>query len=166
VPIYELSTAKNGPKLKESATAGPPQLAPQPPPRRGPAKLGPDGFPELGPGETMMMIGSRARRRDLNQTMADLATTLSYDLNTPVHDATGLKGRYDIELYWVFQDDMRATPPPQLQHGGTIQSDPDAQFGPVLIEAVKTQLGLKLERKKGKADVLVVDSLSKTPSEN
>ncbi|HEY3740898.1 MAG TPA: TIGR03435 family protein [Bryobacteraceae bacterium] len=164
IQIYELSIAKNGPKLKESAADPPRSTAPSP--RRGPAKLGPDGFPELGPGETMALIGNRARRRESNQSMADLVTILSLDMDSPVHDATGLTGKYDIELHWVHQDDMRAPPPPQLQHGGTIHSDPDAPFGPNVFEALKTQLGLKLEQKKGKADVLVVDSLSKIPTEN
>ncbi len=35
-----------------------------------------------------------------------------------------------------------------------------------LIGAVQAQLGLKLERKKGQAEVLVVDHMEKTPTEN
>lgn len=165
VQIYELSIAKNGPKLKESAPD--PQKPPAaPPPRRGPMKLGSDGFPELGPGENMAVIANRARSRESNQTMADLATTLSYEVNASVHDATGLTGKYDIELYWVYPDELHAAPPPQLQHGGTVENDTNAPLGPNIFEALKTQLGLKLEQKKGPASILVIDSIVKTPTEN
>jgi uncharacterized protein (TIGR03435 family) len=38
--------------------------------------------------------------------------------------------------------------------------------GPTLIEAVREQLGLKLERKKGLADVFVIDHVEKVPTAN
>jgi uncharacterized protein (TIGR03435 family) len=80
--------------------------------------------------------------------MEFLATMLSFQLRHPVIDATGLTGNYDIALFW----DLRGT------------SDPDA--GPTLEAAVQSQLGLKLEQKKGPVDIVVVDHAEKVPTEN
>ena len=80
--------------------------------------------------------------------MEFLASYLSAQLHHPVIDATGLTGKYDIALFW----DMRGT------------SDPEA--GPTLEAALQSQLGLKLEQKKGPVDIVVVDHAEKVPTEN
>src|SRR5581483_10807464 len=36
-----------------------------------------------------------------NVTMADLTAKLSQQLNRQVNDATGLTGKYDINMYWM-----------------------------------------------------------------
>lgn len=38
--------------------------------------------------------------------------------------------------------------------------------GPTLQQALRDQLGLKIESKKGPIDMLVIDHIEKTPSEN
>jgi uncharacterized protein (TIGR03435 family) len=45
-------------------------------------------------------------------------------------------------------------------------SAPDAQSSPNLFTALQDQLGLKLERRKGPVDLLVIDHMEKTPIEN
>jgi uncharacterized protein (TIGR03435 family) len=43
---------------------------------------------------------------------------------------------------------------------------PDDDSGPNIFESLQTQLGLKLEPKKAMIDILVVDHIEKTPTEN
>ena len=76
----------------------------------------------------------------------DWSMSAGESLSRPVTDDTGLTGRYDFALYWAAR-----------------QGDDGS---PELPEAVQQQLGLKLERKKGPIDMLVVDRADKTPREN
>jgi uncharacterized protein (TIGR03435 family) len=50
--------------------------------------------------------------------------------------------------------------------GVSATSDAVDEFQPALIEAVQSQLGLKLAKKKMPVEVLVVDRLERTPTEN
>jgi uncharacterized protein (TIGR03435 family) len=63
-------------------------------------------------------------------------------------DQTGLTQSYDFTLAWI-----------------TIQQRDAGEQGPSMFDAVD-KLGLHLERQKGTADVLVVDQVEKTPSDN
>ena len=60
-----------------------------------------------------------------------------------------------------------ALPQPRLC-GGSAQTGRQrfGSGGPTLISALESQLGLKLESKKGPVKVLVVDSMNKKPTEN
>jgi uncharacterized protein (TIGR03435 family) len=174
MPIYELTVAKNGPKVKESAEEPEPKLpddaAPAASPS-GPPKLtfDKDGYPELPPGRgpgTIIMNG-RARMRAPKQSMAEFATILANYVNRPVTDSTGLKGKYDFAMYWMSDMPMGrggliAAPPPEP----TASTPSDADSGPTLFSAVQQQLGLNLESKKGQVDILVIDHIEKAPTEN
>jgi uncharacterized protein (TIGR03435 family) len=73
-------------------------------------------------------------------------------LDRQVIDRTGLSGNFDFALEWAPEpDDPRAPRPDDL--------------GPPFVQAVKEQLGLKLESQKGPADVLVLDYVEH-PSKN
>jgi uncharacterized protein (TIGR03435 family) len=77
--VYELEVAKNGPKLKESAS-----------PADGPPSLISTVYPQR--------IVMPAR----NATMSDLARLMQRAiLDRPVVDKTGLTGRYDFDLEWA-----------------------------------------------------------------
>jgi uncharacterized protein (TIGR03435 family) len=147
---YELVVAKNGPKLRESVD-DPQPAAPQPELPPG-AQLGKDGFPEFPPGRTPMSrtINGHTRMRTFRITVQRLAGILATQLSRPVTDATGLKGRYDVELYWV----------------SALSADAAAEGGPTLERALEEQLGLKLEQRKGLVDILVVDHAERIPSDN
>jgi uncharacterized protein (TIGR03435 family) len=80
-----------------------------------------------------------------NASMADLALILQFHVDRPVVDQTGLKGRYDFKLQWTV-DEAQATAP-------------DAPPG--LFTAIQDQIGLKLERVKAPADVLVIDKVER-----
>ncbi len=85
-------------------------------------------------------------------SMEEFSQDLSFLLMAPVTDVTGLKGRYDFTLSWVGESLGRVG---DLDDGG-----------PTLFRAVQEQLGLGLDRKKGSADMLVIDRVEKNPTEN
>jgi uncharacterized protein (TIGR03435 family) len=145
--IYELTVAKNGPKFKK----GTPKEPPQDDGARGPLKRDVDGFPVLTRGMSMAMIPGHARMQSENQPIARFAERLSQQLQTPVKDATGLTGSYDFTVSWSWDAD-----PPGAQ--AAARAD--------LVSAVQSQLSLKLQQKKGQWEVLVVDHMERTPTEN
>ncbi len=149
---------------------------------KGGVKIGSDGCPEAPPmtagraGNFMMMTPNGACMISNGQTMDGLATQLSNRLDRPVIEQTGLKGKYDLRLRY----DPSSTP--GGRGGGTVRmiaagpgpgpaGDPANRIGPdgdppSIFDALQEQLGLKLEAKKGPADLLVIDHVEKTPTEN
>jgi uncharacterized protein (TIGR03435 family) len=90
-----------------------------------------------------------------NVTLALLASSLPTQtglvtLPRPVIDSTGLKGGYDFWLEWTPEDTSEVD---NRESGGTFR------------EALKNQLGLKLEPQKGSVQVLVIDHVEQ-PSPN
>lgn len=147
---YELVIGKNGPRLAEAAPEGSIER-PQP----GPdgfyrANLGPDGFPAPIPGVPgVWTIQSHVRAQWYRITTAKLADNLIGNAGKPVEDGTGLKGLYDISLYWLMN------PRPDMEPGG-----------PDLFEALQQQLGLKLQPEKVTIQAVIVDHLDKVPTAN
>lgn len=149
LPIYSLTAGKSGSKLKPHVEVSPPpDSADKPTPEEsGRPKLGADGYPILSGGTTMAVMSGRARVQMIDKDLAWLAGQLSGQLGGPVSDETGLTGKYDIALYWSSR-----------------QSDADNE--PDLMAAVQQQLGLKLEKKKGPSEMLVIDHVDKEPTGN
>lgn len=174
MPVHELVIAKNGHKMRQSAeapldpSAG---AAPLPAQVGGLPKRDIEGYPELAPDRPgMAMMGGRARMQAIQETMTHFASTLSGLVRGPVVDETHLDGKYDFGLYWGTQDSPRIPPAPSNAAPGE-QREPagiDSNFGsgPTIVEALRTQLGLNLEKKKGKVPVLVVDHIDRSPSPN
>jgi uncharacterized protein (TIGR03435 family) len=162
MPVYTLVVAKGGPKLKDSAEKAEPvdaddfdPLQPAPPNE---LETDGEGYPVVPPREGSWLVAlrsGRARTRQLNASMADLAGILSNQLEKPVTDATGLKGRYEFTLSW-----MAAIP------AALSSSAPPADPGPDLFAAVQQQLGLRLEASKAPVDVLVIDRFDRDTVEN
>ncbi len=69
-----------------------------------------------------------------------------------VGDQTGLKGTYDFDLNWV---------PDSPQATGSADATPVDPNGPSIFTAVQEQLGLRLERRDGPVDMLVIDRADK-----
>lgn len=152
MPTYDLVITKNGPKLKEHIPS-PDDNDRTKWPSVDPKARDADGFPVLPPGPftgEMGMNGRRATQKFFNASMERLARLLEAPSHRPVHDGTGLTGKYDFMLKWI------------LDFGG-----PSTEEGsPTLFEALEQQLGLKLESRKSMVDVLVIDHLEKTPADN
>ena len=148
VAQYDLLVDRGGPKFK------PPEQSPDPnvdqERHSGPTKLDKDGFPILNrPG----MIGEKGHLRlyQTKMTMEQLARTAAGQLGRPVTDRTGLEGEYEIRLSWLAEQAGKTT---------------DADLGPTLAQALRDQLGLRLEPKKAPVEFLVVDHLEKMPTDN
>ena len=172
-PLYELVVGKNGHKLKASvedpsAAADSPGAGPG---RGGPPPVGKDGFPTLPPGRRGMFImmsqGGPMRIAANLQSMTDLANMLSNQIGTPVVDKTGLGGTYDFSMEFVPDRVAAGGIGGALVAPGTVPGASPTTFdGPTIFGAVQDQLGLKLERKKGPLDVMVIDGAERVPSEN
>jgi uncharacterized protein (TIGR03435 family) len=141
---YELVLAKGGTKLKE---------LPDDPNSTEPGLQPPSRWASPPPGALNRGVSIRAPR----QTTEWLAATLSGLLQRPVTDAAGLKGRYDIRLTY---SPIASAPPSAADVPEA--TDP----GPSLAQQLQEQLGLKLSPKKGPVDVLVVDHMEKSPTED
>lgn len=99
-----------------------------------------------------LFSGNNGRLVAERVTMTDLAEKISEPLGRPVIDATGLKGRYDIHI------DATA----YMTSPGSQSMDVTA----LLFNALQQQLGVKLESRKDSPEILVIDSVEKTPTEN
>jgi uncharacterized protein (TIGR03435 family) len=86
-------------------------------------------------------------------SMASLADFLSSRLDRPVLDRTELKGAYTISLNWA---------PDALENAGAAAG----ASGPSIFTALQEQLGLRLTAAKGPVEILIVDSLERSPTEN
>ena len=82
--------------------------------------------------------------------VSELAESLSLELGTFVLDKTGLNGAFYFGF--TFQ---------RLDYVNT-----DAPNAPTVFDAVERELGLKLERQRGPAELVVVDHIQNVPTEN
>ena len=101
--------------------------------------------------------GSRIRSAHL--TMPELAEILSRRLRRPVLDKTELTGAYRVTLEWA-ADESNETKP-----GKGAKGKPETD-GPTIFTALHDQLGLSLQARKAPIEMVVIDHLDKTPTEN
>lgn len=89
---------------------------------------------------------------------------------SPVLDSTGIKGSWDFTLSFSSADQLQS----RAAGGGTPSSDgaaaaptaSDPSGAVSLFDAVNRELGLKLEKQKRPAPVLVIDHIEEKPTEN
>jgi uncharacterized protein (TIGR03435 family) len=174
INVYALIVGKDGPKLKETDPA---QLGV--PPGRGVGGFGdapPPPPPPGGPGVRMLVRPGGARQLSGHMTMEQLTNTMSFFMDRPVVDLTGLKGTYDVDLAFMpdERDQMQSrmggpgmtmAPPPGAGDQGTANAVSDAAAGSI-FSAVQEKLGLKLDPRKSPAEILVIDHAEKVPTEN
>ena len=101
-------------------------------------------------------VPGRFRFGGRNVTLAFIADTFSGSFGRPMIDGTGLSGTFDFTIEFV-QERRGATQP-------DAQTQPD-EAGPTFEEALRTQLGIKLQSTKGRMKVMVVDHIQR-PSAN
>ncbi len=135
LPMYFLTVAKNGHKLKAPA------------------------HPERSPS---MNFNGEGQIYGRTAPMKSLAEMLSFVLDHPVRDETGLDGAYDFEM--DFAPDSARPLPDWI--AGPDQPAPTADpTHPSIFTAITEQLGLRLEPRKGPVPVFVIEKIER-PSEN
>ena len=145
MPVYKLSVANGGLKLRQGACASWEERAPPPPPARGATFALPCGrliayLIEAGAGEEF--VGGRI-------SMPALAEFLSRRLRHPAIDETGYKGTFDIDVK-LSSDEI----------WGRVPSDSNPSGLPTAAGAMR-ELGLKLDFVKAPVEMLVIDSIER-----
>jgi uncharacterized protein (TIGR03435 family) len=149
-PVYKLSVASGGLKLRQGgACASWAERTPPPPPPRGATHAIPCGrlmayIIEKGAG--IEILGGKI-------SMSSFAKFLTGQLRHPVLDETGYKGTFDIDVK-VSSDEMF----------GRVSLSPDPSGFPTVVGAMR-ELGIKLELVKGLVEMFVIDSIGR-PSPN
>lgn len=135
---YELTAGSGKPKLSAAAEA--------------PAKLTIEGrtlsAPKQGCATSLWNDGGHVVCHDA--TVEQMATEFGGLLHSPIVNRTGIDGKYDLDLIYM-PDDRRL--------------DANAEPGPTLEQAVKSEMGLILRKSTGPVQVLVVERFEK-PTEN
>jgi uncharacterized protein (TIGR03435 family) len=162
-PVYALVVAKNGPKLKES-----------PPDSSAEASPGAKGSVDInittgrGGGVIDMGNGSsigygRDRLEAKKVTLSALAGAVERLLDRPVVDMTGIGGTYDFSLEYSW-DEVRSLV--RSTSGGATELPANANAPGNSIFTSLAAFGLKLEARKAPIEVIVVDRIERTPTEN
>jgi uncharacterized protein (TIGR03435 family) len=177
-------------KMAEAADNGPgrgnPNMPPPPPPPPPGAGgggnmmmmmsvAGPGG--RGGPGGARMTMSSNgATTVSGKMNITQLVNVISRAVDRPILDATNLQGVYDISLTYLADPaqmgGMGAGPMGVGMAGGMAGPGGDAAHQPeatapiaTIFQALKS-IGLTLDPKKSPFDIWVIDSASKTPTEN
>jgi uncharacterized protein (TIGR03435 family) len=145
LPVYKLSLASGGLKLRQGACASWAERTPPPRPARGATFALPCGrliayLIAQGTGEEV--VGGKI-------TMPSLAEFLTRHLGHPVTDETGYKETFDIDVK-VDNDDMLHR----------VLTNPEPSGFPTVAGALR-ELGIKLELVKGPVEMLVIDSIDR-----
>ena len=162
-PVYALVVAKNGPKLKES-----------PPDSGAEASPGAKGTVDInvtaGRGGGVIDLGNgssigygRDRLEAKKVTLSALAGAVERLLDRPVVDMTGIGGTYDFSLAYSW-DELRSLV--RSTSGGARELPANAADPGDSIFTSLAAFGLKLEPRKAPIEVVVVDRIERTPTEN
>lgn len=167
-PVYALIVAKSGLKAKPTPQDAQPQTDEAPRPAVNvTGGGGPRGVNiNMGNGSSFSLADNKFVARKL--TMAQLAETLARFEDRPVVDITGVEGAYDLELEFTAEDYRAMLIRSAVAAGVTLP--PEAlklmeSSGDSLLTALE-KAGLRLEPRKAPLDVVVIDHMSKTPTEN
>jgi uncharacterized protein (TIGR03435 family) len=158
VPVFALTVAqpgKLGPKLHPHAE-GPPCPDHFKFPSFGEPATANGAFPSVcgaymggtWNGDDRTHVGAR------DTSMAQFAGYLAHSVSRPIVDQTGLTGRYDLTLDTISYSVVVAPN----------RAEPDLP-APDFLDALREQLGLKLESTKAPVPILVIDHVER-PSEN
>src|SRR5258707_999126 len=101
--------------------------------------------------------------------MTQLAECLSRFMDKPVVDQTSLKGTYDLTLELSSEDYRAMELRGAIAAGVTFSAETlkalELSSNDSLFSAMQ-KMGMKLESRKAPLEVLVIDSIRKTPTEN
>ena len=171
--IFALVAGKGGPKLKASEAVPADGGAPGGDSGRG----GRGGMPRGG--MTMEIDDAGAHLKASGVTLATLAEMISRFTEQPVVDMSGIEGQYDFDLLLAPEalrngpgpagggrgpGPIGGAPAPQSEGANPVPQAQSSRAG-TMHEAVQAY-GLKLEPRKSQMEILIVDHIEKTPSEN
>jgi uncharacterized protein (TIGR03435 family) len=139
LPLYALSVDKDGPKLPNK--------------HDGPEESGRTWI------DVEVKRFPQATWHATYSPMSYFVFRLSQIMDRPVVNLTNLPGTYDFDL--SFTREL----PPNIPETAMINGAPIDTSGPTIYEALRKQLGLKLERQKGPVEIMVIDHMEKL-SEN
>jgi uncharacterized protein (TIGR03435 family) len=144
--FYALVADKNGAKLKSSTS----EVADDSAVATVKKNEGKDGFPILTPGAAGLVIETRngsARVSGFKADLLKLADFLANRLGRPVLNQTAIAGDFDFALYFAADN-----PAP-----GEVSPYAD------LFQALREQLGLRLDARRGPVERFVIDRIEKVP---
>jgi uncharacterized protein (TIGR03435 family) len=166
-PVYALVVGKTGVKMKE-AEAG--QIAAKD--EKGAVNVTASGSAagtniSFGNGSYMTIGNNTIEGKKLNTTA--IADTLGRFVDLPVVDLTDLKGNYDFTLQFTPEDFRAMMIRAAIAAGATLPPEAlkllDGASGDSLFSAIEAQ-GLKLEKRRVPIDVVVIDHIEKSPTDN
>ncbi len=166
-PVYALAVAKSGLKLQESATSA--GAATDSPAIVNVTASGSGAgiAADLGGGSFFSLANNRIEIKKM--TMTALANILTRFLDRAVVDMTGLTGTYDLTLDLTPEDYVAMLIRSALNAGVVLPPQAlralDGASGDPLSSPLQ-KFGLAFESRKASLDVIVVDSMQKTPTEN
>jgi len=195
LPVLALEVGKNGVKMQPSPPDPAPSATPAPDDKDTTVVKGPDGSDmkvkttgRMGEGGSVQVSGGRGgpvkvsmdngmmHMEATKMTMDLLTQQLTAYLNQPVIDKTELKGSYVVALDLSI-DDLRAIAasagfgavmgggPAPAQAGSSATPTASDPSGGSVYQSIE-KLGLKLSKEKLPVEMIVVDHLEKTPTEN
>ena len=188
LPVYALIVGKGGSKLIPASDAPDAPLPDSPNAvsigtEKGQMKMAQDGKGGMviqgggQEGTVRAAMGQNGIHLEMTKvTMASLVDTLSALVDKPVVDMTELTGKYQFTMDLPVEDLMLLaqkqaatlglplpTPPPGASAN---PADAAATPGGSAVFSAIEKLGLKLDSRKAPVDMIVVDKLEKTPTEN
>jgi uncharacterized protein (TIGR03435 family) len=178
MPVYALTMAKGGPKLKEidpavvaAFTADAARDGSQPPPA---TPGGGGGTPPPVPigGLNVNMNGQSTQLKG-RVPMSEFVNELGHLVDRPVVDLTELKGAYDIDIAWVPEGSdagagrATAVAITSSGDGGRTVSEREVDLPTgTIFQVLKERLGLRLEARRLPLEMIVVDHAEKVPTAN
>jgi uncharacterized protein (TIGR03435 family) len=113
---------------------------------------------EDGIGQNPFKMTDRGRLVGTKVTADMLAKVLSGRIGRPIEDATEIKQPFDFVLEWA--------PDMALSESEAQSASADATKRASIFTAIREQLGLRLISRKSVVEVVKIDSVNETPTEN
>ena len=165
--VFALTVSKNGLTLQPSASA--PEVPSDKPPAVTVTAAGnaSGSGADLGGGSSFTLGNNRIEIRKM--TMLQIAELLTRLSDRPVIDGTGITGAYDLSLELTPEDFIGVQIRGGINNGALIPAQAlrlldNAAADPFTSALQKS--GLALESRKAPLEVLVIDSIQKTPTDN
>lgn len=164
MPVYQLTVAQGGPRIKESAPVDP--SAPRAPYAAGSQlKKDGDGFPIVAaqPGSMRILRANGMIRVGGSGTPLDgLVNYLNQQLDHPVIDVTGLLAKYDFTV--TFSSESVKEGSASLMAAAPREAAEPTGGGRTVFAALERDLGLKLEKARGTVDITCDRSCREDPN--